>query len=72
MEMIAQNENLIPKGKAYWGTGHLKQIADYYDAIRNNRPIRIDGCEGYNALSVIQALYRSAEAGGVEVPVEHL
>lgn len=72
LEMISQNEQLIPKGKSYWGTGHLKQIADYYDAIRNHRPIRIDGSEGYNALSVIQALYRSAEAGGIEVPVEHL
>lgn len=72
LEMICRNERLIPKGKDYWGTGHLKQIADYYDAIRNNRPIRIDGREGYAALSIVQALYRSAEAGGVETAIEQL
>lgn len=54
LEMICRNENLIPKGKDYWGTGHLKQIADYYDAIRQQPadPYRRQGglcCAFYRA-----------------------
>lgn len=72
LEMICRNEGLTPKGKDYWGTGHLKQIADFYDAIRNHRPIRINGAQGYPALALVQGLYASAAAGGIEVPVETL
>lgn len=71
-ELICRNDRHIPQGKDYWGSGHLKQIADYYDAIRNHRPIRIDGRQGYSALSITQALYASSAAGGVEVAVEKL
>ena len=70
LELICRNEGLIPKGKGYWGTGHLMQLRDYYESISQGKPIWLDGREGYRALSITQALYRSAEQGGVEVDVE--
>jgi UDP-N-acetyl-2-amino-2-deoxyglucuronate dehydrogenase len=43
--------------------GHRRQIADFTEAIRQNRPPRIDGREGRRAVAVIEAIYRSAETG---------
>jgi UDP-N-acetyl-2-amino-2-deoxyglucuronate dehydrogenase len=43
--------------------GHLRQIQDLIDALRENRPVAIDGHEARKAVALIRALYRSAESG---------
>ena len=43
--------------------GHLRQIEDLVDAIRNNRAPAVDGHEARKAVAVIQALYASAASG---------
>lgn len=47
--------------------GHLRQIQDLIDALRENRPVAIDGHEARKAVALIRALYASAERG---VPVK--
>ena len=47
--------------------GHLRQIQDLIDALRDNRPVAIDGREARKAVALIRALYASAERG---VPVK--
>lgn len=46
--------------------GHRRQIQDLIDALRENRPVAIDGHEARKAVALIRALYASAERG---VPV---
>lgn len=46
--------------------GHQRQIQDLIDALRENRPVAIDGHEARKAVSLIRALYASADRG---VPV---
>jgi predicted dehydrogenase len=48
-------------------TGHLRQIQDLIDAVRENRPLAIDGHEGRKAVALVNAIYASAQAG---VPVK--
>jgi predicted dehydrogenase len=43
--------------------GHARQLADFVDAIRTNRPPRVDGREGRRAVAVICAIYQSAARG---------
>ena len=43
--------------------GHLRQIQDLIDAVRENRPVAIDGHEARKAVALIRALYASAERG---------
>lgn len=43
--------------------GHLKQIQDFADAIREGRPPWIDGREARHSVALIQAIYESAETG---------
>ncbi len=50
-------------GKAYWGTGHLRQITRFYECMANGQPFDIDAREGYKAFQVVQALFRSSESG---------
>jgi UDP-N-acetyl-2-amino-2-deoxyglucuronate dehydrogenase len=44
--------------------GHRKQFADMLDAIRKRRPPAVDGHEGRRSVEIVQAIYKSAEAGG--------
>jgi UDP-N-acetyl-2-amino-2-deoxyglucuronate dehydrogenase len=44
--------------------GHRRQIQDFVDAIRDNRPPLIDGREARKAVALIRAIYDSAERGG--------
>ncbi len=44
-------------------TGHTRQLADFVDAIREQRQPLVDGREGKKAVEVIEAVYRSAAAG---------
>lgn len=43
--------------------GHLRQIQDLIDAVRENRPLAIDGHEGRKAVALVNAIYASAQAG---------
>lgn len=43
--------------------GHLRQIQDLIDALREKRPIAIDGHEARKAVALIRALYASAACG---------
>jgi len=51
--------------------GHRKQFADMLNAIRKRRPPAIDGHEGRRSVEIVQAIYKSAEAGGrvVKLPL---
>lgn len=43
--------------------GHRRQIQDMIDAVRENRPVAIDGHEARKAVALIRGLYASAECG---------
>ncbi len=43
--------------------GHRRQIQDMIDAVRENRPVAIDGHEARKAVALIRGLYASAERG---------
>lgn len=43
--------------------GHRRQIQDLIDAVRENRPVAIDGHEARKAVALIRGLYASAEKG---------
>jgi UDP-N-acetyl-2-amino-2-deoxyglucuronate dehydrogenase len=43
--------------------GHARQLADFVDSIRHNRPPLVDGREGRRAVAVIRAIYQSAASG---------
>ena len=43
--------------------GHLRQIQDLVDSLRDNRPVAIDGHEARKAVALIRALYASAACG---------
>ena len=45
--------------------GHLRQLADFVDAIRQNRQPLVDGREGRRAVVLIQAIYESMRQGRV-------
>ena len=45
------------------GTSHHLQFIDMIDAIKNDREPHVNGVEGYKALEVIKAIYRSSENG---------
>ncbi len=48
--------------------GHAWQIQDMIDAIREDRPPRIDGAEGTKAVAIVEAIYASARSGkGIEL-----
>jgi predicted dehydrogenase len=43
--------------------GHLRQIQDLINALRDHRPLAIDGREGRKAVALVHALYTSAATG---------
>ena len=50
--------------------GHLRQIQDFIDGIRENRPFAIEGAEARNAVALVTAIYESARRGIVVRPDE--
>ncbi len=40
--------------------GHIKQVANFIDAVRTGAPLICDGIEGRRSLALIEALYQSA------------
>ena len=43
--------------------GHLRQIQDFIDGIREKRPFFIEGREARNAVALVRAVYDSASSG---------
>jgi predicted dehydrogenase len=52
------------------GAAHAAQFADFVDAIRSERPVRVGTREARAVLAVALGLYQSA-ASGAPVPIEH-
>ena len=49
--------------KAISTEGHRRQLQDFTDAIRENRPHALNGREGRKAVAFVQAIYQSAASG---------
>ncbi|HEY1190661.1 MAG TPA: Gfo/Idh/MocA family oxidoreductase [Gemmata sp.] len=49
--------------KAISFEGHRRQLADFVDAVRENRAPKVDGREGKRAVDLICAVYESARTG---------
>ena len=49
--------------KAISHEGHRRQLADFVDAVRENRVPKVDGREGKKAVDLICAIYESARTG---------
>jgi UDP-N-acetyl-2-amino-2-deoxyglucuronate dehydrogenase len=43
--------------------GHLRQLQDFIDGIREHRPFFVEGCEARKAVALVRALYASAASG---------
>ena len=43
--------------------GHLRQIQDFIDGIRERRPFFIEGLEARKAVALVRAVYESAASG---------
>jgi predicted dehydrogenase len=52
------------------GAAHVAQFADFIDAVRSDRPVRVGTREARAALAVVLSLYASA-ATDKPVPIEH-
>jgi predicted dehydrogenase len=48
--------------------GHLRQIQDFIDGIRERRPFAIEGAEARKAVALVTAIYESATRGTVVRP----
>ena len=44
-------------GKDYWGFQHIREIADFYDAVESNREPFISGKEALNIQKLICEIY---------------
>jgi predicted dehydrogenase len=49
--------------KAISHEGHRRQLADFVEAVRDNRPPKVDGREGRKAVDLICAIYESNRTG---------
>lgn len=56
----AQDEIL---GNQYWGSGHKRQIYDFYNNVLNDETPFIDGHAGKVAMSMVLAMYESSRKG---------
>ncbi len=50
-------------GKDYWGSWHIRQIRQFYDALQNNKPLEISAEEALKTHKLIMKLY---EVGGMK------
>ncbi len=64
--LAAGNDSLGSGAGAAGGislAGHLRQIADFVEAVRDDRQPSIDGHEGRKAVALVHAIYESAKKG---------
>jgi predicted dehydrogenase len=50
--------------------GHQRQIQDFIDGIREQRPFFVEGAEARKAVALVRAIYDSAECGQPVRPVD--
>lgn len=50
-------------GKTEWGAGHEMLIADFYDAVKENRPVSCDFLGCLDTMKTVLAAYESAKTG---------
>jgi len=50
-------------GKAYWGSGHVALIKNWYQCIEKGEPFFIDGEAGISALKIVLGIYESQRTG---------
>ena len=50
-------------GKEYWGFQHIREIADFYDAVENDREPMIPAKEALKIQKLICAIYDSGRTG---------
>ena len=56
-----------PPAAATWGTtaiGHVRQYADFLEAIRTGRPPAVTGIDGRNAVEIVTAAYEASRTRG--------
>lgn len=61
--LLERGEHGAVAGKAYWGSSHGIQIADYYEALAKGEKYWIDGRSGFPALALVRAIIQSSEEG---------
>ena len=58
LSTCTQNDGIYYEGgKDYWGFQHIRQIADFYDAVENNRQPQISGEEALKIQKLICEIY---------------
>lgn len=57
-ETKAENDIVYEGGKDYWGFQHIREIADFYDAVENDREPLISGREALKIQKLICEIYR--------------
>ena len=50
-----------------WGEAHRRELLDFVEAAHDGRPPLVDGEQGRNTVELIEAIYRSARSGRVEL-----
>jgi predicted dehydrogenase len=63
LELLCDPEDAAIGARDYWGSGHLAQITDFYQCLRQGRPFFIDGRQGIEAVKLICGLYESTRTG---------
>ena len=59
-EVLFTPAQLNVGGKAYWGTGHLAQLNDYYDKLVRGEKYWLNGEQAFPALELVKAIQQSA------------
>ncbi len=62
VEEVSENDVRTGK-KAYWGTGHKKYIADFYEKLYKGEPVAVDGQEAIAVIKLIDGIYESSRHG---------
>ena len=66
---IRDDEPLLSQSartKILFGTGHLKQVIDFVEGIREGRPPTVPAADGRHNIAVLEAIYRSTISGAFE------
>ncbi len=56
-------EDIETGGKAYWGSGHLSLIKNWYQCLEKGEPFSISGEVAINALKIVLGVYSSQKTG---------
>lgn len=59
-EEVEPGEKVLP---SYWGTTHIMELRDFYQAVRDKTPFSLSGDEGLKTLAVVRGIYLSSILG---------